>query len=108
MRAHHCSPTPEQRDEVPSQWSRNDRYVDQVRSSWVAEVKRGQVEEIEHEHQLSDPEVASNPEEEESRLEYIVDDEMASDVGRSGNPFGVVGKQMPDVTDLKNKKRNPM
>lgn len=107
VRAHHCSPTPEQRDEIPSQWSRNDGYVDQVRSGWVAEVNRGQVEEIEHKHELSDPEVAPNPEEEKGRLEYIVDDEMASDVGSGGDPFGVVGKQMPDVADLKNKKRNP-
>lgn len=108
MRAHHCSPTPKQRDEVPRQWSRNDGYVDQVRSGWVTEVSGGHVEEIEHKHKLSDPEVASNPEEKEGRLEYIVDNEMASDVGSSSNPLGVVGKQMPDVADLKDKKRNPM
>ena len=107
MRVYHRSPAPEQRDEIPGQWSRDHGDVDKVRSGWMTEVDGDQVEEVEHKHELSGPEVGADPEEKKGRLQYIVDNEMASDVGSSVNPLGVVRKEMPDVADLKDKKRNP-
>lgn len=107
VRAHHCSAAPEQRDEVPGQWSRNHRYVDQVRSGRVTEVEGGQVEEVKHKHELSETEVGADPEEKEGGLEYIVDNEMASNVGSSSNPLRVIREEMPDIADLKHEKRNP-
>lgn len=107
MRAHHCSTAPEEGDEIPGQWTRDHGYVDKGGSGWVTEVDRGQVEEVEHEHKLGGPEMGADPEQQEGRLEYIVDNEVASDVGSSSNPLGVIGKEMPDVADLKDKERNP-
>ena len=62
MRAHHCSSTPEERHEIPSQWSRNHRDVNKRGCGRVVEVEESQVEEVEHEHEFSRPEVRADPE----------------------------------------------
>lgn len=68
MRPDHGGPIPEQSDKSPSQRSRNDRYLNQEHGRAVVEIQRHEVEEVEDEHQLGDPEPRPHPEQDEGCL----------------------------------------
>lgn len=70
---------PVQRNEIPSQWSRDDWNVDESWQGWVTEIEGWKVEEVDNQDDLSPDEVWSDKEHDKGELEEIVEDEMASD-----------------------------
>lgn len=60
---------PVQRDEVPRQRARDRADVDGARGGAVAEVGEAEVEEVDDEQQLGDPEVRAHPEVDEAEEE---------------------------------------
>lgn len=104
----HHGPVPEQGDKSPSQRSGDDRYLDQEHRRAVVKVQRREVEEVDDQHQLGDPEVRPHPQQDERRLQHVVDDEVAADVGGLPDPVGVVGEEVPDVADLEDQEHEPV
>lgn len=51
------------------------------------EVERSEIEKIQDEHQLSDPEARMNPEKHKCKLEEVVQNEVAADVRCCSGPL---------------------
>ena len=91
------STNPVQGNEVPRQRSRNGADVDSARGGAVAEVCKAQVEEVDDEQQLGDPEVAAHPQVDEAEEEKVGCNVVGADVG-SGNQICLVrGPERPCV-----------
>ena len=73
----------------------------------VAEVRSREVEEVEDKKYLSPPEVGANEEQDESEVEEVVQDEVASHAGRSLNVCIIVGEEVPDITELEEVENGP-
>lgn len=59
------------------------------------------------EDDLSGPEVAADPEHDEREDQEVVENEVRSYIGSAGDEGGVLGEQVPDITDLGNEQENP-
>lgn len=82
--------------------------MDKARVSVVAEVQRGQVEEIQDKDDLGPDEVGANEEHDPCELEKVVEDEVAANAGGCVD-VGVVGREEgPDVADLENEEDEPV
>jgi hypothetical protein len=80
---------PVQRDEVPGQRTRDRADVDGARGGAVAEVRKAEVEEVDDEQQLGEPEVRAHPEVDEAEEEQVGGDVVGADVG-GGEEVGLV------------------
>lgn len=80
---------PVQRDEVPRQRASNRADVDGARCGAVAEVREAEVEEVDDEQQLGEPEVGAHPEVDEAEEKQIGRDVVGADVG-GGEEVGLV------------------
>ncbi|KAJ8106087.1 hypothetical protein OPT61_g9774 [Boeremia exigua] len=83
------SADPVQGDEVPSQRARNRADVDGARGGRVAEVRKAQVEEVDDEQQLGEPEVAAHPQVDEAEEQQVGGDVVRADVC-GGDEVGLV------------------
>lgn len=81
----HESTIPVNGDKRPGQRSRHHRRMNESGICVVAEVERGQVDEVENENDLSPVEVRADKQHDKSEVEEVVEDEMASNAGGSVN-----------------------
>lgn len=99
---------PVQRDKVPRQRSADNADVDQAGGSRVAEVSSAQIEKVDHEQQLGNPEVAAHPEVHEAEEQQVVGDEVRANVGSSIDVDGVGRVQGVGVEQLQNVEHDPV
>jgi len=102
------SAIPIESDEGPCQWTRHDWDMDE---SWVcalAEVEGGQVNKVDDQDKLSPKELRADKEHDESELQEVVENKVASNTSSCINIVGIGGKQVPDITDLENEKGDPI
>lgn len=89
MGIHHRRAVPEQSDIRKGQRHRHHGAMDEQGRPVVAVIQHGEVEKVEYEHQLGNPEARSHPQQDEAGLQDVVDDEMTSHVGRRLDPLGI-------------------
>jgi len=99
---------PVQSNKCPCQWSRNNWDMDESRVRVVAEVERGEVEEVDGQDDLSPDVVAADEQHDERELEEVVDDEVASNTSCCVDIVGVRGEKVPDVSDLQEEEEDPV
>jgi hypothetical protein len=74
----HNSTIPVQSHKSPGEWTRDGSDVDESRMRVVAEIEERQVEEVDDQDELSPSKVASDEEHNESKLQEVVENEVAS------------------------------
>lgn len=79
MQRHGADPV--QGDEVPGQRAGDGPHVDGARGGAVAEVGEAEVEEVDDEQQLGEPEVRAHPEVDEAEEKQVRGDVVRADVG---------------------------
>jgi hypothetical protein len=104
---HHDGAVPVNGNECPGQRRRHGGRMDESRVRVVAEVERGQVDKVEDEHDLGPEEVGADKEHDPSKVEKVVDDEVAPNAGRGVDMLGALGEEVGDVAELEDKERNP-
>jgi hypothetical protein len=90
----------EQEDVVECQGTGNNGNVDESRGSRVLEVLGREVEEVDDEQHLSEPEVAAAPEVDETEEEKVVEDEVRANISGSLDINLVLRVQVPAVANL--------
>ena len=98
---------PVKSNECPSQRSGNNWNVDESCVGIMAEVEGRQVEEIDNQNDFSPDEVSTNEEHNESEVQQVVEDEVASDTRCSENVVGILGEQVPNISDLEEEESDP-
>lgn len=68
----HRRSVPQNGNIIPCVGCRYDRYVDEARSGRMSKVERGQVKEVDDEHQFSQPEPTADPEHDMAKDEEII------------------------------------
>jgi hypothetical protein len=101
---HHDGAVPVDGDKGPGQRRGDNGPVDEAGVGVVAEVKEGQVEEVDDENDLGPGEVGADEEHHEGEVQEVVEDEVTSDAGGSLNIFGVLAEEVADVADLEDPK----
>jgi len=96
----HGSSIPKYGHVVPSQRRRDNRDVDESRGGRVAEVEEGEIEQVDDEEKLSLPEKSSDPEHDEAETEEVMQDEMASHIGGTGDEMLVCAPEVTDIVGL--------
>ena len=104
---HRAGTNPVQRDKVPGQRTCYGAHVDGTRRGAVAEVGEGEVEEVDDDEQLGEPEVGADPEVDEAEEEEVGGDVVGSDVGGGGNVDGVARVEGVGVDELEEHDENP-
>jgi hypothetical protein len=74
----------------------------------VAEVERGQVEEVGNQDDLAWPEMSTNPAHDETELHEVVEDVVAADIGTAVEIVGVGAPEETDVVELGDEDDNPV
>lgn len=98
---------PVQGDKVPGQGSSDGGDVDRTRVCIVAEVERGQVEEINDGDHLGPDKVAADEEHGPAELQEVVEDEVGSHARGGLDMVAVLGEEVPHVTDLGKEEGEP-
>jgi len=91
VRPNHDSAVEEHCYERETQRPSHHGIMDEKGHLEVLEVERGQVEQVQYEDDLRDPEMGVHPQEDECRLQEVVEDEVGADVGGGVDYFGVEG-----------------
>jgi len=73
----------------------------------VAQVEKGEVGEVEDHDKLGPDKVRADKENDEGKLEEVIQDEVASDTGSCMDTLGFGGEQVPDVADLEQEEEDP-
>ena len=102
------STVPVQSNKSPCQRSRNNGDVDESWVGVVAEVERGQVEEVDNQDQFSPDIVTADEEHDECKEEEVVDDEVASYTSGCIDIVGIGGEEGPDISDLRDEEKEPL
>lgn len=105
---HHDGAVPVDGNKVPCERAGYDSLVDEASVGRVAEVERGQVEEVDNDQNLGPSKVASHEEHDESEMEQVVEDEVASHGASSVQLLDVAGEQVEDVATLQDEQHNPI
>ena len=74
----------------------------------MPEVEKGEIDKVEDEHYLSKEETRVHPEEHESELQKVVDDEVRADVRGKGLLGGGGGEEGGEVVDLRYDEDDPV
>jgi hypothetical protein len=104
----HQSTIPVDCNKGPGQGCRHNRRMNKSRVRVVAEVKRGEVDEVEHQDNLGPVKVRADKEHDKCEMEEVVEDEVASNAGGSVNDVGVAREEVANVTSLENEQDNPV
>jgi len=96
----------EQENVVECQRTGDNGDVDESRGSRVLEVLGGEVEEVDDEKHLGEPEVAAAPEVDEAEPEQVVENEVRANISGSLDVDVVLRVQVPTVANLQDKKDN--
>lgn len=81
--------------------------MDESSISIVAEVEEGKVEEVDNQEDLCPPEMCTNEEEHETKVEKVVENEVASNTGSRLNVLVILGEEAPDVAELNDEEDEP-
>ena len=73
----------------------------------VTEVCRREVEEVDHQEKLSPEEVGAHEEHDESEVQEVVENKVASNTCRSLNMCVILGEEVGNVTKLEEVETNP-
>jgi hypothetical protein len=73
----------------------------------MSEIQEGEIEEVGDQDQFSNQEESTDEEHHKSKLEKVVEDEMASNSSSCLNMFGFVREEMPYVDDLEEEEGEP-
>lgn len=92
----------------PGERAGDDGEVDEARVRVVAEVERGEVEEVDDEYDLGPDEVGANEEHDKGEVQQVVKDKVATDAGSSIDVVGILGKEVADIADLQDEKHDPI
>jgi len=76
--------------------------------SGVSEVQARQVDERNQQNDLSPHKVAADEEHNEGELEQVEDDKVASNTGSCVDIIAILGKEVTNVSNLKNEQDNPV
>lgn len=96
----------EQENIVEGQRTGDNGNVDESGSSRVLEVLGGEVEEVDDEQHLGEPEVAAAPKVDEAEPEQVVEDEVRANIGGSLDVDLILRVQVPAVSNLENEQDN--
>lgn len=92
----------------PRQRTRGDGQVDEGRAGAVQEVQVREVEQVDDLDDLGPDEVRAHEEHDEGKVQQVVEDEVAADVGGGGDVRGVLGEEVADVADLQEEDDDPV
>lgn len=67
----------------------------------MSPVSRRLANDVDNEDDFSGPEVAANPEQDESKDEQVVEDEVGGYISGAGDERAIVGEEVPDIADLR-------
>lgn len=98
---------PEQRHQCPGIGTGNSGQVDEHRQATVAPVGDCLVDEVGDEDDLCAPKLVAGPEQNPSGEEDVVQDEMGGDIGSCHDEDIVLGKEVPDVAELREEEEYP-
>jgi hypothetical protein len=73
----------------------------------VAEIKSGQVEEVDDQDDLGPDKMPANEEHDEGKLQEVIEDEVAANTSSSLDMFTTLREEVPQVGDLKEEDREP-
>lgn len=104
----HQSTIPVDCDKGPGQGCGHNRRMNKPGVRVVAEVKRGEVDEVEHQDNLGPVKVRADKEHDKCEMEEVVEDEVASNAGGSVNDVRVAREEVANVTSLENEQDNPV
>ena len=104
---HHDGAVPVEGHKSPCQRAGDGRGVDEARVGVVAEVQRSKVEEVEDEKDLSPDEVVVDEEEDESRVQDVVGDEVATHGAGGVDSLDVGGEEVGYIADLEDEEGEP-
>ena len=104
---HGAGSHPVQRNKVPCQRAGDGTDVDRAWGGAVAEVGEGEVEEVDDDEQLGEPEVGAHPEVDEAEEEEVGGDVMGADVRGGGDVDGVAGVEGVGVDELEEEDEDP-
>jgi len=102
------SSIPIESNKSPCQWSGHNRDMDESWVGAVAEIKGGQVDKVDDQDEFSPIELGIDKEQDESELQEVVENKVASNTSSCVDIVGVGGKQVPDITDLQKEKGDPI
>ena len=74
----------------------------------MPEVQARQVEEVDHQQELCEPEAATDPEHDEAEGEQVIEDEVAADVGGGEDELGRAAVEEHDVAELLDEEPDPV
>jgi hypothetical protein len=103
----HHGAVPEECNDGPGERTRDDGRMDEASVGVVAVVQRGEVEEVDDDHDLSPNEVGTNKEHNEGEVEKVVEDEVAADAGGRVDKIGVLGEEGGNVAALEYPENDP-
>lgn len=101
-------PIPEERRHCPGQRTCDSRQMHESGESLVSPVGGELVEQVSNQDHLGAPEVVAGPEEDPGKDEEVVQDEVGRDVGSGSDDRDILGEQVPDVAELREKEQNPV
>lgn len=105
---HHDGTVPVNGNESPGQRRRDDGSVDEARVRVVAEVERGEVEEVEDDDDLGPGKVRADKEHDKGKVEEVVEDEVATDAGGGVRRLGRLGEEVTNVAGLQHEENDPV
>lgn len=103
----HDGSVPVDGNKGPGKRARHNRSVDEARVRVVAEVERGEVDEVGNENHLSPSKVRADKEHYKGKVKEVVEDEVATDTGRGVDGVSVLGEEVQDVAKLKAEEEDP-
>lgn len=104
---HSTRTNPVQGDKVPCQGTRDGANVDGAGRGAVAEVGKGQVEEVDDDEELGEPEVRADPEVQEAEEEKVGRDIVGANVCGRADVDGVGRVKGPGVDELEEHDDDP-
>lgn len=105
---HHDGTVPVNGNESPSKRRRDDGSMDEARVRVVAEVERGEVEEVENDNDLGPGKVRADKEHDKGKVEEVVEDEVATDAGGGVRRLGRLGEEVTNVAGLQHEENDPV
>lgn len=100
------SSVPIQSYKSPCQRPRNRRDVDESRICVVTEVERGEVEEVDDQHNLGPNIMSTHEQHDPGESQEVVNDEVTTNTCSSIDIVSVARKQVPDISDLRNEEND--
>jgi len=92
----------------PSQWSRDNRDMDESWTSWMAEIERREVEKVDNQDKFGPPEVGADEQHDEGECEEVVGDEVGTNISGGIDGFDLAGEEVNNIADLEDEQDDPV